>query len=55
MIAMIILIAFIIGLLGVLPWWGYSRDWGYRPFGIVGIFMLIYVLLLVIGRVPIVF
>ena len=55
MSAIIILGAFIIGLLGVLPFWGYSRDWGYRPFGIAGIFTLIYVLLLLVGRVPIVF
>ena len=38
MIGMIILVAFIIGLLGVLPWWPHSRGWGYRPLGIGLIF-----------------
>lgn len=55
MVAMMILIAFIVGLLGVLPWWGYSRDWGYRPFVIVGLFLLIFGFMLLVGRVPIVF
>ncbi len=53
MIAMTILLAFIIGLLGVLPFWPYSRHWGYRPFVIIAIFTVIYVLLLLVGRIPI--
>jgi hypothetical protein len=53
MIGMIILVAFIIGLLAVLPFWPHSRGWGYRPLGIGLIFFVMFVVLLLIGRIPI--
>jgi uncharacterized protein DUF3309 len=46
----ILLIILIVGLLGVLPTWGYSRSWGYGPSGIIGLIVVVLVILLLIGR-----
>ncbi len=37
-------------LIGLLPTWGYSRSWGYAPFGGgLGLVLLIVILFLVFG------
>jgi hypothetical protein len=36
-------------LLGALPTWPHSRQWGYYPSGGLGLFFLILVILLVLG------
>jgi hypothetical protein len=45
----ILLIVLILALIGALPTWPHSRDWGYAPSGGVGLVVLILVLLLVMG------
>ena len=47
----ILLIILILALLGVLPTWPHSRDWGYRPVGLVGILLIIIIILLLTGRI----
>jgi hypothetical protein len=47
----IILIILILVLLGVLPTWGHSREWGYGPSGIVGVIVVILLILLLMGRI----
>ncbi|MBA3661521.1 MAG: DUF3309 domain-containing protein [Gammaproteobacteria bacterium] len=47
----ILIIVLILVLIGVFPAWPYSREWGYRPTGLVGILLIIIVLLLVFGRI----
>ncbi len=47
---LILLIILIILLLGAVPTWPYSRNWGYRPSGGLGL-VLVIVLLLVLLRV----
>jgi len=47
----ILLIILILLLLGVIPTWPYSRNWGYYPGGLVGVFLIILVLLMVMGRI----
>ncbi len=37
----ILIIILILILLGVIPSWGHSRDWGYGPSGIVGLILII--------------
>jgi Protein of unknown function (DUF3309) len=37
-------------LLGALPRWSHSRDWGYAPSGGVGLVLVIIVVLLLLGR-----
>jgi hypothetical protein len=46
----IILIILILALIGVLPTWGHSREWGYGPSGIVGVIVVILIILLLMGR-----
>lgn len=46
----ILIIVLILILLGVLPTWSHSRQWGYAPSGIVGTVLLILVVLFLLGR-----
>jgi hypothetical protein len=47
----ILLIALTLVLLGALPAWPYSREWGYYPSGITGAALLVLLGLLLVGRV----
>ncbi len=47
----ILIIILILILLGVIPTWGHSRDWGYGPSGIVGLILIILLILLLLGRI----
>ncbi|HEY7113312.1 MAG TPA: DUF3309 family protein [Thermoanaerobaculia bacterium] len=47
---LVLLILLVLILFGALPTWPYSRSWGYRPTGIVGIVLIIVVVLLLTGR-----
>ena len=38
-------------LLGGLPTWGYSRNWGYRPTGGLGLVLVILLVLVLMGRI----
>jgi hypothetical protein len=46
----ILIIILILMLVGVLPTWPHSREWGYAPSGIVGTIVLILVVLFLLGR-----
>lgn len=43
----ILLIILILALVGALPAWPYSREWGYGPSGFTGIIVIVLVVLLV--------
>jgi Protein of unknown function (DUF3309) len=47
----ILIIILILILLGVIPSWGHSRDWGYGPSGIVGLILVILLILLLLGKI----
>jgi hypothetical protein len=47
----ILLIVLVLVLVGALPSWPYSRDWGYFPTGILGTVLLILLILMLLGRV----
>ncbi|MGA8538541.1 MAG: DUF3309 family protein [Terriglobales bacterium] len=51
MLGTILIVILILALLGVLPRWSHSRDWGYAPTGGVGLILVIVVILLVLGRI----
>jgi hypothetical protein len=51
MLGTILIVILILALLGVLPRWPHSRNWGYYPSGGVGLFLLILVILLLLGRI----
>jgi len=46
----ILIILLILVLVGVLPTWPHSREWGYAPSGIVGTVVLILIVLFLLGR-----
>ena len=48
---LILLILLIVLLVGGLPTWPHSRNWGYRPVGILGVFLIILVILLLLDVV----
>ena len=52
MLGTILLVVLILILLGALPTWGHSRNWGYAPSGGLGLVVLILVILLIMGRLP---
>lgn len=51
MLGTILIVILILALLGALPRWPHSRDWGYYPSGGLGTILLIVVILLVLGRI----
>jgi hypothetical protein len=51
MIGTILLIILILLLIGAIPSWPYSRDWGYYPSGGIGLILVIIVILLLLGRI----
>jgi hypothetical protein len=51
MLGTILIVLLILALLGVLPRWSHSRNWGYAPSGGLGLILLIVVILVVLGRI----
>ncbi len=47
----ILLIILVLILVGVIPTWPHSRNWGYAPSGGVGLLLLILLILLLMGRI----
>lgn len=46
----IILIVLVLILIGAVPTWPHSRNWGYGPSGGLGLVVIILVVLLLMGR-----
>ena len=46
----ILVIILVLMLLGALPSWPHSRNWGYMPSGTLGVALLVLVVLLLTGR-----
>ena len=51
MLSTILIVVLILMLLGAVPRWPHSRDWGYYPSGGLGLVLLIVVILLLLGRI----
>ena len=51
MLGTILLIILIIILIGALPTWPYSGNWGYYPSGGLSILLVIALVLLLVGRI----
>jgi hypothetical protein len=47
----ILVIILILLLLGALPTWPHSREWGYYPSGGLGLVVVILIILLLMGRI----
>jgi hypothetical protein len=48
-LGIILLVVLVLLLLGALPSWGYSRDWGYGPVGLIGLLLIIVIVLALTG------
>jgi len=51
MLGTILIVILILMLLGAIPRWQHSRDWGYYPSGGLGTILLIVIILVVLGRI----
>jgi hypothetical protein len=51
MLGTVLIVILVLALLGVLPRWSHSKDWGYFPTGGLGLVLLIVVILLLLGRI----
>ena len=47
----ILIIILILILLGALPTWGHSRNWGYAPSGLLGTVLIIVIILVLLGSI----
>jgi hypothetical protein len=46
----LLLVLLLILMIGAVPAWGYSRDWGYYPSGVIGVILIILIIMLALGR-----
>ena len=51
MLGTILIILLILLLVGALPRWGHSANWGYGPSGLLGLILIIIVILVLLGRI----
>ncbi len=51
MLGTILLILLVLMLIGAIPTWPHSREWGYLPSGGVSLILLIVLILMLIGRI----
>jgi len=50
-LGMILLIVLVLMLVGAMPRWPHSREWGYGPSGGIGLLLAILIVLLLLGRI----
>ncbi len=50
MLGTLLLIILILLVIGALPTWPYSREWGYYPSGGLGVVLVVVLLLILFGR-----
>lgn len=51
MLGTVLIVILILMLIGALPTWGHSRNWGYFPSGGLGLLLIILIILLLMGRI----
>lgn len=51
MLITILLVVLVMMLLGVLPKWPHSQQWGYAPTGGVGLILIVVLILMLLGRI----
>ncbi len=50
MLTTVLLVVLVLMLLGAIPSWPHSRSWGYAPSGGLGLVLLVFVVLILSGR-----
>jgi hypothetical protein len=51
MLGIILIVILFLALVGALPRWSHSRQWGYAPSGGLGLILIIALILLLLGRI----
>jgi hypothetical protein len=51
MLGTILIVILILMLVGAMPRWGHSRNWGYGPSGGLGLLLLVLIVLLLTGHI----
>ena len=51
MLGTVLVVLFVLLLLGALPTWPHSKNWGYGPTGGLGLVLAILVVLVLLGRI----
>jgi uncharacterized protein DUF3309 len=51
MLSTVLIVLLVLLVLGAVPTWPYSREWGYYPSGFLGIILLVIVILMLTGRI----
>jgi hypothetical protein len=51
MLGTVLVVLLVLMLLGVLPTWSHSRNWGYAPTGGLGLVLTILVILILLGKI----
>jgi Protein of unknown function (DUF3309) len=51
MLGTILIVILVLALLGALPRWSHSRQWGYVPTGGIGTVLFIVLVLVLLGRI----
>jgi Protein of unknown function (DUF3309) len=51
MLGTILVVLLVLMLIGALPTWPHSRNWGYAPTGGLGLVLVILVVLLLLGKI----
>lgn len=46
----ILIVLLVLLLIGSVPRWNYSRNWGYSPSGLLGVILLVIIILVLTGR-----
>lgn len=46
----LLLLILLLAVVGALPTWPHSRNWGYGPSGLAGVLLLVLLLMLLTGR-----
>jgi hypothetical protein len=49
---LVLLILLVLILVGGLPRWNYSRNWGYGPSGLLSVVVVLVIVLLLLGYIP---
>ena len=49
---LLLLVFLILILVGGLPRWNYSRNWGYGPSGLLSVVVVLVIVLLLLGYIP---
>jgi hypothetical protein len=50
MLGTVLVVVLILVLIGAVPTWNHSREWGYGPTGLVGLVLVVVLILVLLGR-----